>query len=143
MGWDIDDIILNRTRKLLGNRYAGCIYGMTTSDSPVIIRHRGLTRAERTKIVSWFPDNIRLEFQPTNLLFNITKIYGFGETSAQRVVIIHPEELSSGEIQQAKVDGGILGQGTVEMDVETANELSKLKSEDSSQFRDTSICTDD
>ena len=144
MGWDIDDIILSRVRKLLGDRYAGSVYGMVTSDSPVIIRHRGITRAERTQMVDWFPPNIRVEFQPTNLPYNMTQVYGMGEAGNERTVVIWPLNLPEDDLKIALVEGGILQKGAVVPTDEENNAISaKLRPNDCNKFRDAPICTDD
>ncbi len=79
MGWDGDKIMLIDVPKLLGPLYAGCIWSVATSFSPIIVRHRkGMTDKQRKKIVKMFPKYIRVEFQETELPANLSRIYGFG-----------------------------------------------------------------
>ena len=79
MGWDSDDIIINKVKgEILKERYAGCVYHYLSSYSPIVIRHRGeITAEERVRITSLFPDFIRVEFQQTTE--NWTSVWGMGE----------------------------------------------------------------
>ena len=65
MGWNIDSLCWDEIRdRILKDRYAGCVYSIATSFSPVIIRYRGeITKEERQEMVDLFPDMIRVEFQ--------------------------------------------------------------------------------
>ena len=111
MGWDIDDIILNRVMgEILKDRYAGCEYSMASSFSPVIIRHRGkMTIEERQKIVSLFPEFIRIEFQFTEVKSNITQIYGRGDLQNQIIMVISPPGIDSNIIKNALNALGLKG----------------------------------
>ena len=102
MGWDIDDIILNRIKvEILGDRYAGCEYSMATSKSPVVIRYRGeMGTKEREKIVSLFPDFIRVEFQWTDMKEQFTRVYGQGQESNTSVVVITPNDFDQEKLKQ-------------------------------------------
>lgn len=103
MGWDVDRVILKEIKtRILGERFAGCSYSMATSYSPVIIAHRGvLEDEERKEIVALFPDHIRVEFQPTNLDFNSTLIYGRGNTLDQRTIIVFEKNATEELVKKA------------------------------------------
>ena len=79
--WDIDSTIWFKVRdKILKDKYAGCVYSILTSNSPVIIRHREiLPYKERIKIRNCFPKGIRVEFQQIHYEGVRTSIYGRGD----------------------------------------------------------------
>ena len=81
MGWDIDEIMWFKVRdKILKDRYAGCIYSMADSFSPVIIKHReALPLKDRHKIVKLFPKWIRVEFQRVESEGESVQLYGRGD----------------------------------------------------------------
>lgn len=82
MGWSVDWACWFEIReKILKGRYAGCCYSVSTSNSPIIIAHRGeITRKEMKKIMKLFPDNIRVEFQHVEYEGERVNLYG-GEGS--------------------------------------------------------------
>ena len=81
MGWDIDKTMWFQVRdKILKDRYAGCVYSMADSFSPVIIDHREpLPMRDRKKIVKLFPKWIRVEFQQVNYEGERVNLYGRGD----------------------------------------------------------------
>ena len=93
--WDIDSTIWFEVRdKILKDKYAGCVYSILTSWSPVIIRHREiLPYKERIKIRNCFPKGIRIEFQQVNYEGVRTTIYGRGDLIRYELpVIVAPAE---------------------------------------------------
>ena len=81
-GWAIDSIIWYTVRdKILKGRYAGCIYSMADSFSPIIINYRGEVLPEETmkEIADLFPENIRVEFQQVTYEGEINRLYGRGD----------------------------------------------------------------
>lgn len=80
MGWSIDNLSWNILRKKMKGNFAGCAYSMSTSDSPVIVHHRGeLSGKEMVKYAKLFPKNIRVEFQKVEYEGEHYSLYGRGD----------------------------------------------------------------
>ncbi len=112
MGWDGDDIMLRRVPKLLGPLYAGCMWSVATSFSPVIVRHRkGMTEKQRTQIVAMFPEHIRVEFQETELPANLSRIYGFGGygNTTDAIQAYWGSEVGAEAVKASMIAVGIIG----------------------------------
>jgi len=80
MGWSIDYLAWYKLRKLMKGNFAGLAYSMATSDSPVIVHHRGeLSSKEMIKYAKLFPKNIRVEFQKVEYEGENYILYGRGD----------------------------------------------------------------
>ena len=112
MGWDGDRIMLIDVPKLLGPLYAGCMWSVATSFSPVIVRHRkGMTDKQRRKIVKMFPKWIRVEFQETELPSNLSRLYGFGGYGTpprDAIQAYWGSELGAEEVKSSMIESGII-----------------------------------
>ena len=108
MGWDGDDIMLRRVPKLLGPLYAGCMWSIASSFSPVIVRHRkGMTDEQRATIVAMFPEFIRVEFQETELEANLSRLYGLGANDKEAVIAFWDSEIGAEKVKAALVAVGL------------------------------------
>ncbi len=108
MGWDGDDIMLRRVPKLLGPLYAGCIWSIATSLSPVVVRHRkGMTEEQRTTIVEMFPKDIRVEFQETESKVNTSRVYGFGFDNRETVIAFWESGTGAEDVKSAMISAGL------------------------------------
>ncbi len=79
--FDIDETCWLKVRdKILKEDYAGVMYSMLTSNSPVVIRHRNpLSLDKRHAVQKLFPPQIRLEFQQVEYNGEINRLYGRGD----------------------------------------------------------------
>ncbi len=83
MAWDIDHISWHIVRdKILKERYAGVMYSMQDSFSPIVYRHRDrLPLSDRKKIAKLFPRWIRIEFQQVAYEGEMVTLYGRGDNA--------------------------------------------------------------